>query len=231
MRHHWLLLMLAPVLLGACSEWPRAAHVPETAGDVPSTTDPRALVVVDWTDLEDDDLGLTPVDSGLASLDLGQGLSYTGSVPAAGWDSEASVPDLSDPSCDADQAELPARGWYAGGARFAVVEAGSDGVLCARVKIANATGIDLIPFDAAGSDCLTPVQVVLDGEDEAIGFNKTSPHGWAIPVTAGDVVVVMFGAYAPETTTPHTSTFAVSLIDAPDAASAVCPFLQGEVVQ
>jgi hypothetical protein len=216
----WAVAMLG---LMACDGWPLWRHLPEDEPGVPVGEDPRAGVEVEWESVSAEDVDQPPG----AVVALGaEGALITGELAGVGWSDLAVPTELVGPVCASRGSRAPATGdWIADVDAFSV-DVPFDGVLCARVLVADEdTGIDFVAWSL--DDCDIPRTLLADATGP-LGLGGAGPAtGWSAAVSAGQRLSVVLAAYAPNDagrSLPYTLGFAMRAADAP-----LCPLLPSEV--
>ncbi len=193
-----LVVVVILTALGACSDWPRMANLPDEEG-VAVGDGATSLVQMSWENLDSADSDNDQPNSpgvAVATLDLGQGLVIEAALDGIGWDNSGEPLDLVDGNCPAASATrtpLAEPGDYIGDVDFFRLTAQSAGTLCAEVALDQASvGWDLAvrPVDACGIPTAGPV------DDLGVSVGGTR-GGWQLQVEADQVIALSFAGYSP----------------------------------
>jgi hypothetical protein len=209
--------------LAGCGGWPLWRHLPEDEPGTPVDEDPRAGVTVVWSAIDEQDADQPPG----ARVELADGgVLVTGELAGVGWSDLVTPTTVEGPACGSRGSRAPTAGdWIADVDVFAV-DVPTDGVLCARVTVADeVTGVDLVAWTL--DDCDVPRTLLAD-EAGPLGLGGAGPAlGWSAAVTAGQRLSVVLGAYAPNDGR-RALPYALGLVMR-SADDRLCPLLPGEV--
>lgn len=224
------LLVLALSSAG-CSQWPRYDHLPPADGAVPSTTDPRTLVQLSWTTVNEVERNDDPRDASETSLARSAGLVIHGSLDGTGWYDGAVAETFTDESCGSSGTIIPVEpGDYAADVDITRLDVADDGTLCARAIVgSDSHGWDLLLVEVDA--CGVPIGPVTGEDGGPLGVNLGGAEGgWWHDVTAGQRFAVVFAAYYPtDLDVDLAYSLGLSLLSPRDGdGEPVCPLLPDE---
>jgi hypothetical protein len=233
------------LLVTACGDWPRSAHLPDPGPLLPAGAHPRSSVPLVWTPASVEGADQPP-GTPLAQLPEGQGVLVEGSLDGTGWNAVATAAAVIGEACGTSGTRAPFPGDYTGEVEVFRLRVDTTSTVCLRAVAGDtATSFDLTlrPLDACGvpgpalseegasspvgADRLGPavdVMATLGAGDWAIVYAGYLPdRSSALPFRLGVSRPAPMGAGAPVDDTGEPA------VPSGPAGDILCPLLPGEV--
>jgi hypothetical protein len=238
LRRYSAIAAVIPLAAGGCTDWPQYAERDTDALGVPSTTDPRSLFEIAWTEFAEDASGdfaleTTSLADAVADLALDGGLRLRGQWTGSGWDPAITAPAVEDPACASRGRWSPGeKGFYTGDIDAIAFDAPAA-ALCVRALVPDGAffGWDLLvfPVDACG----VPGAPLADANQAIYGLDRGGiSYGYGVVVPSGRYVV-QWASYDPDDPGAVLGYEVGISAVRPDADGGIdlCPLLPGELLE
>lgn len=197
--------LLASLLVSGCAEWPRYANLPtDDIEGFPAGTNPADAVDIDWAAAEREADPGNETPPATASVELGAGRLFYGSLDASGWDSTVDVDHqvlCGDQVATSDFPPIE-QGTYTGDIDWVSVTPSADGVLCVALDLSLDDSLpvgfayDLLLYDL--DDCGNPLTMHVDDAGQPLGEALYQDQaGWSEDVVGGAALGVVLAGFIP----------------------------------